>query len=86
MSNHRASYKKTTVFAVGGGTLNLVASVLVLYNKSVGIPGTELNFVIHPFLAWSGGMTLLGLALVCYAVAFGGWLALRYDARGRAVF
>ena len=86
MTTHRDSYKKTTVLALGAGTILGIGAGGLILTQALDIPGLGVPAVLPPWLAWVSGALLLGATLFCLTVALGGILALHYDAKGRATF
>lgn len=86
MKTHRDSYKKTTVLALGAGTITGIGAGGLILTQALRIPGLGMPAVLPHWLAWACGFLFLGAALFFLTVALGGIMALHYDAKGRATF
>ncbi|MGQ0554992.1 MAG: hypothetical protein ACT4PN_03475 [Nitrospiraceae bacterium] len=86
MKQYRRSYAKTTVMAAVAGTGCLSVGTALLGTAVVDWCGMQMVLILPlPIRVVAGILCLVG-ALVGYSIAAGGVLALRYDAKGRAVF
>ena len=86
MKQYRHSYAKTVVMAAAAGTGVLLVGVMLLCAPVVNVPVMQAVLIVPlPIRAVASILCLAG-ALVGYSIAAGGVLALRYDAKGRAVF
>ena len=86
MKQYRRSYAKTTVMAAVAGTGCLCVGTTLLGTAVVDWSGMQMVLILPlPIRVVAGILCLVG-ALVGYSIAAGGVLALRYDAKGRAVF
>lgn len=86
MKSYRRSYAKTTVLAAVTGTGFLCLGAMFLGATVVNWPMMQMLLILPlPIRMVLGILCLIG-ALVGYSITAGGVLALRYDAKGRAVF
>ncbi len=86
MKQYRYSYAKTAVMAAAAGTGVLLVGVLLLCAPAVDLPVMQALLILPLPIRAVGGFLCLAGALAGYSIAAGGVLALRYDAKGRAVF
>lgn len=86
MKQYRQSYAKTAVMAAAAGTGLLLVGVMLLCAPAVDVPVMQAVLIVPLSIRVVGGILCLAGALVGYSIAAGGVLALRYDAKGRAVF
>jgi hypothetical protein len=86
MKQYRHSYAKTAAMAAVAGTGVLLVGVMLLCAHAVDFPVMQAVLILPLPIRAVGGILCLAGALVGYSIAAGGVLALRYDAKGRAVF
>jgi hypothetical protein len=86
MKQYRRSYAKTAVMAAMAGTGCLCVGAMLLGADVVDWTGMQAVLLLPFSIRIVAGVLCLAGALVGYSIAAGGVLALRYDAKGRAVF
>lgn len=86
MKQYRRSYAKTAVMAAVAGAGCLCVGTTLLGAAVVDFPLMQTVLILPLPIRAVGGILCLAGALVGYGIAAGGVLALRYDAKGRAVF